>query len=131
MFTSDDILARLKAGESAQDIAQNLADSLNTAIKAYEEDKRREEAEQLAATKKEAEKQAEMESITRQLNEFFRKYYDDPPLDIDEITRFSKDIISVFDKTADLFAAFPIGTDSEEKEETDDERLTRFYRENF
>lgn len=128
MFTSNDILARLKAGESAQDIAQNLADNLNNAIKAYEDEKRKAEEAELAKAKREAEKQAEMEDITRRLNDFFCKYYDDASLSNLDVARFSKDIIKVMDKANDALAAAlgPIGTDPED----DDEAVLRSFLEN-
>lgn len=129
MFTSNDILARLKAGESAQDIAQNLADSLNNAIKAYEDEKRKAEEAELAKAKREEEKQAAMEDITKRLNDFFCKYYDDASLSDLDVTRFSKDIIKMMDKAAEALAAFPIGTGSKDIDE--DEVLRAFLEKNF
>ncbi len=129
MFTSNDILARLKAGESAQDIAQNLADSLNSAIKAYEDEKRKAEEAELAKAKREAEKQAAMEDITRHLNDFFCEYYGDASLSNLDVARFSKDIIKMMDKASEALAAFPIGTDSEDIDE--DKVLRAFLEKNF
>lgn len=128
MFTKNDILARLKAGESAQDIAQNLADSLNDAIKAYEDEKRKAEEAELAKAKREAEKQAAMEDITKRLNDFFCKYYDDASLSDLDVSRFSREIIKMMDKASEAIAAAlgPIGTDPED----DDEAVLRSFLEN-
>lgn len=121
MFTTDDVVARLKAGESAQEVAESIADVLNAAIKQYDEEQRRAEAERLAAEKVKAEKQTEMENITRSLTNFFSKYYSDELLDQESIVRFSKDIIDMFDKFEKVISVTPSAED-----DIDDDVLRRF-----
>lgn len=67
-INSNDILNRLLAGENAQDIANEIADILNSAINAYEERK--------SAENKAAEKVKDMTDLCAQFNAFLAKYYD-------------------------------------------------------
>ena len=51
MFTTEDILARLRNGEDAQTIANQIADHLNNAVRAYEDEEKKKQEIQM---KKEA-----------------------------------------------------------------------------
>ena len=62
MYTKNDIMARLQKGDDPQTIANEIADTLNAALKEYEESKA-EVAKKEAAAKKDAEKQKDMTEL--------------------------------------------------------------------
>ena len=103
----NDILARLQNGETADSIAKELTEMLNTANKQYTEEKAKAEAE--AKAKAEAEsrkaKQEKMkldsfcllfEDFKTFLHEFYGYEYED----LDKIA--AKDVLAVIDAYADL-----------------------------
>ena len=98
----NDILARLKNGETADDIAKSLTEMLNTANKQYNEEKAKEEAEakakaDLEAKKAKLEKQ-KMESfclLFEDFKVFLHEYYGYEYADLDKIA--AKDILAVID----------------------------------
>lgn len=75
MYTKNDIMARLQKGDDPQAIANEIADTLNAALKEYEEGKA-EAAKQEAAAKKDAEKQKDMTELCNMFNAYMHKYYD-------------------------------------------------------
>ena len=75
MYTKNDIMARLQKGDDPQTIANEIADTLNAALKEYEEGKA-EAAKQEAAAKKDAEKQKDMTELCNMFNAYMHKYYD-------------------------------------------------------
>ena len=76
MFKVEDILARLQNGESADAIANEMADMINKANKLY--------ADEVAKQDK-VQKEKEMDEILRSVCDWFRKYYDKPELTLENI----------------------------------------------
>lgn len=64
MFTKDEILAQLREGADANDIAQKMADEINAAIAAYSEEQ----------TKASAKRQ-EAEAVVAAILQFLEHYY--------------------------------------------------------
>ena len=96
----DEILARLKNGESADDIAKSYTDALNKAIAAKrEEDNKRIEEEVFAG------KVADMMDILQLIADFVTRYY--PELAKDADLNFSEDetkaLLNELDKTIKFF----------------------------
>ena len=54
MFTTEDILARLRNGEDAQTIANQIADHLNDAVRAYEDEEKKKQEIQMKKDAQEA-----------------------------------------------------------------------------
>ena len=67
MYTKNDIIARLQKGDDPQVIANEIADTLNTALKEYEESK--------AEAAKKDEKQKDMTELCNMFNAYMQKYY--------------------------------------------------------
>ena len=86
MFTEKDILARLRNGEDAQAIANEMADILNAANKTYEDQKEAEKkrlaaekaAKEAAAKQLEARKKKEADALMEALGKWVIKYYAKP-----------------------------------------------------
>ena len=86
MFTEKDILARLRNGEDAQAIANEMADILNAANKTYEDQKEAEKkrlaaekaAKEAAAKQMEARKKKEADALMEALGKWVIKYYAKP-----------------------------------------------------
>lgn len=86
MFTEKDILARLRNGEDAQAIANEMADILNAANKTYEDQKEAEKkrlaaekaAKEAAAKQMEARKKREADTLVEALGKWVIKYYAKP-----------------------------------------------------
>lgn len=68
MYTKNDIMARLQKGDDPQAIANEIADTLNAALKEYEESK--------AEAAKKDEKQKDMTELCNMFNAYMQKYYD-------------------------------------------------------
>lgn len=86
MFTEKDILARLRNGEDAQTIANEMADILNAANKTYEDQKEAEKkrlaaekaAKEAAAKQLKAHKKKEADALVEALGKWVIKYYAKP-----------------------------------------------------
>lgn len=82
MFTEKDILARLRNGEDAQTIANEMANILNAANKTYEDQKEAEKkrlaAEKAAAKQLEVSKRKEADVLMEDINNWIIKYYASP-----------------------------------------------------
>lgn len=86
MFTEKDILARLRNGEDAQAIANEMANILNAANKTYEDQKEAEKkrlaaekaAKEAAAKQLEAHKKKEADALMEAIGEWVVKYYAKP-----------------------------------------------------
>ena len=86
MFTEKDILARLRNGEDAQTIANEMANILNAANKTYEDQKEAEKkrlaaekaAKEAAAKQMEARKKREADTLVEALGKWVIKYYAKP-----------------------------------------------------
>lgn len=70
MFTTEDILARLRNGEDAQTIASQIADNLNDAVKTYEEEEKEKKEAQMKKTAKEAELDKIAENIAESIMDY-------------------------------------------------------------
>lgn len=86
MFTEKDILARLRNGEDAQTIANEMANILNAANKTYEDQKEAEKkrlaaekaAKEAAAKQLEARKKKEADALMEAIGKWVIKYYISP-----------------------------------------------------
>ena len=99
MYTKNDIMARLQKGDDPQAIANEIADTLNAALKEYEESKA-EVAKKEAAEKKDAEKQKDMTELCNMFNAYMHKYYDWNEGEFDE-----DDVREVMEVTEDAMLA--------------------------
>lgn len=72
MFNSNDILARLQNGEDVNAIANEMADALNKANKAYEDEKNKKAAE----LQKEENKKNDLLDILTDLTDWLNAHYD-------------------------------------------------------
>ena len=78
MLNMEDILARLQNGEDAQDIANEFADVINQANKAYADQKAKEEEERIAKERVkqiQQDKEDELDEILEYFKEWMRRYY--------------------------------------------------------
>ena len=90
MVTTKEILERLKNGEDAEAIANELVTTLNTALeqhKAEEEEAKRQEEAQKALATKHAAKVEDMQEILDLIHDFCIDYYCDNNEDIDVVTK--------------------------------------------
>ena len=100
MFTEKDILARLRNGEDAQTIANEMADILNAANKTYEDQKEAEKkrlaaekaAKEAAAKQMEARKKREADTLVEALGKWVIKYYATSPEEEKEYRRVLADL---------------------------------------
>lgn len=90
MFNKETVLARLRNGEDAQVIANEMAELVNEAIKEVQEQKKKEEA-----ALREKEKVAELNTIVEDFGKWLIKHYeiDEPLGHID-----TKEIIETIDE---------------------------------
>ena len=97
MFNKETILARLRNGEDAQVIANEMAELVNEAIKEVQEQKEKEEA-----ALREKEKVAELNTIVEDFGKWLIKYYeiDEPLGHID-----TKEIIETIDELVENLKA--------------------------
>lgn len=82
MFDEKTILARLQNGEDIQKIANEMTAVINSANKAYAEQKAAEEAAKAAAAKAEVQKKEELQAILDMFCDWFGTYYE---MDVAEI----------------------------------------------
>ena len=102
MFNSNDILARLQNGEDVNAIANEMADALNKANKAYEDEKNKKAAE----LQKEKDKKNDLLDILTDLTDWLNAHYDahleDPTMeDVDmalEAIDGLRDLIDMLDE---------------------------------
>ena len=128
MYTKNDIMARLQKGDDPQTIANEIADTLNAALKEYEESKV-EAAKKEAAAKKDAEKQKDMTELCNMFNAYMHKYYDwdegafDED-DVREIIEATEAAMLAATELRELFASF-----EKNLNEDMDEQPTRLHHE--
>ena len=70
MFTTEDILARLRNGEDAQTIANQIADHLNNAVKTYEDEEAKRKEVQMKKDAQEATLDAIAETIADAITDY-------------------------------------------------------------
>lgn len=125
MFSKDEILAQLRDGVDASDIAQKMADNINAALDEYK-------AEQEAAKRVETRRDDAREMV-KAMNAFFSKYADEKGMDEKEIENAVDGIMELMDSLDELRSALekdiapmaerkPIGT----KAKTDEDALKAF-----
>ena len=97
MFNKETVLARLRNGEDAQVIANEMAELVNEAIKEVQEQKKKEEA-----ALREKEKVAELNAIVEDFGKWLIKHYeiDEPLGHID-----TKEIIETIDELVENLKA--------------------------
>lgn len=97
MFNKETVLARLRNGEDAQVIANEMAELVNEAIKEVQEQKKKEEA-----ALREKEKVAELNTIVEDFGKWLIKHYeiDEPLGHID-----TKEIIETIDELVENLKA--------------------------
>ena len=109
MFDEKTILARLQNGEDASTIANEMTAAINSAMKAYEDQKKK-EAEEAEAKRKAEEakrqrniqKRDEMEEILALLTKWVNNYYD-TKLDVSKVS--PEDAIELIDSCFDYVNA--------------------------
>ena len=74
MYTKNDIMARLQKGDDPQAIANEIADTLNAALKEYEESQKAAK-EKEAAAKRESDRQKDMTELCQRFWKYMQKYY--------------------------------------------------------
>ncbi len=125
MFTKDEILAQLRDGVDASDIAQKMADNINAALDEYK-------AEQEAAKRVETRRDDAREMV-KAMNAFFSKYADEEGMDDEAIENAVDGIMELMDSLDELRAALnkeiapaPERKPSGTKAKTDEEALKAF-----
>lgn len=125
MFTKDEILAQLRDGVDASDIAQKMADNINAALDEYK-------AEQEAAKRVETCRDDAREMV-KAMNAFFSKYADEEGMDDEAIENAVDGIMELMDSLDELRAALnkeiapaPERKPSGTKAKTDEEALKAF-----
>lgn len=97
MFNKETVLARLRNGEDAQVIANEMAELVNEAIKEVQEQKEKEEA-----ALREKEKVAELNAIVEDFGKWLIKHYEiDEPLGLVD----TKEIIETIDELVENLKA--------------------------
>ena len=81
MFKAEDILTRLQNGESADDIANEIANALNTATDQF----RKEEAAKIKAAEASAKKLTDLQNIIDAMHDFCIEYYCENDEDINTV----------------------------------------------
>ena len=125
MFSKDEILAQLRDGVDASDIAQKMADNINAALDEYK-------AEQEAAKRDET-RRGDAREMVKAMNAFFSKYSDEAGMSEEDIERAVDGVMELMDSLDELRTALeketapaperkPIGT----KAKTDEEALKAF-----
>lgn len=125
MFSKDEILAQLRDGVDASDIAQKMADNINAALNEYK-------AEQEAAKRDETRRDDAREMV-KAMNAFFSKYTDDAGMDDKAIESTVDAVMELMDSLDELRTALkketapaPERKPSGTKAKTDDEALKAF-----
>lgn len=94
MFTKDEILAQLREGTDASDIAQKMADEINAALDQYK-------AEQEAAKRGET-RRKDAREIVALMSEFFGKYTDGDEMSDDDIDKATDAMLELIDNMHEL-----------------------------
>lgn len=94
MFTKDEILAQLREGTDAADIAQKMADEINAALDQYK-------AEQEAAKRDET-RRADAREIVALMSEFFGKYTDGEEMSDEDIDKATDAMLELIDNMHEL-----------------------------
>ena len=115
MFNKETVLARLRNGEDAQVIANEMAELVNEAIKEVQEQKKKEEA-----ALREKEKVAELNAIVEDFGKWLIKHYEiDEPLgliDTKEIIETIDELVKNLKALAALDKKIPVKKASVKKE---------------
>lgn len=94
MFTKDEILAQLREGTDAADIAQKMADEINAALDQYK-------AEQEAAKRDET-RRKDARQIVALMSEFFSKYTDGDEMSDGDIDKATDAMLELIDNMSEL-----------------------------
>lgn len=130
MFNSNDILTRLQNGEDVNTIANEMADALNKANKAYEDEKNKKAAE----LQKEEDKKDDLLDILTDLTDWFNTYYDtnledptkeDVDMTLDAIGSLL-DLVNMFDEIKDFPVAKKDKQDAKSQNKNSDQKIADF-----
>lgn len=103
MFSADEILKRLRAGDTIEVIAQEMADNLNEAIAAKQRLEDAEEQERREKEEREREKALACQEIADRLNWVIENFYDfDAHITTDDIVTMLDNINSFHDLLGDV-----------------------------
>jgi hypothetical protein len=94
MFTKDEILAQLREGTDAADIAQKMADEINAALDQYK-------TEQEAAKRGEA-RRKDAREIVALMSKFFSNYTDGDEMSDDDIDKATDAMLEMIDNMHEL-----------------------------
>ena len=135
MFSKEEILAQLRNGADASDIAQKMADTINEAVREYD-------AEAEKAKARDAERLEDARKVTRVMADYFAKWMGEDKMTEAEIDEAAQAMIELSDTLTDLKDALggiaktgiPIPLDKVKgsdrapaaEEEIDDDVLRRF-----
>ena len=119
MFNKETVLARLRNGEDAQVIANEMAELVNEAIKEVQEQKKKEEA-----ALREKEKVAELNTIVEDFGKWLIKHYEiDEPLghiDTKEIIETIDELVKNLKALAALDKKIPVKKAPAKKDSLED-----------
>lgn len=130
MFNSNDILARLQNGEDVNAIANEMADALNKANKAYEDEKNKKAAE----LQKEEDKKEDLLDILTDLTDWFNTHYDtnleDPTMEDVDMTLDAIgslfDLMNMFDEIKDFPVAKKAKQTAKPQSKNSDQKIADF-----
>ena len=84
MFSREDILAQLRNGADASDIAQKMADAINGALSDFEAEKEKAKKAKEAEAKREKEMRADANKVIDVMTDFYNKYFGEITFDKEE-----------------------------------------------
>ena len=133
MFSKNEILAQLRDGADASDIAQKMADELNAAIQEYE--KQQANAKRLSARRSAARDMVDV------MSKFFSTYVDQEEFSEEDLEQATDAVLELIDSVDELKSHLdksflnvsapktersPIGHSASSEDEIDDTTLLRF-----
>ena len=94
MFSKEEILAQLRQGADASDIAEKMADEINAAVHEYEAEQ---EKAKLSSVRRE-----DARKVIEGLSEFFSKYMDEDEMGDEDIDKATDAMLELIDNMRDL-----------------------------
>lgn len=96
MFSKEEILAQLRAGTDASDIAQKMADEINAAVHDYEAEQER--------AKRDSMRREDARNMICAMADFFAKHMDEEPMDEADIDSATDAVMELVDSLKELRA---------------------------
>lgn len=123
MFSKDEILARLRDGADASDIAQQMADNINAALDEYK-------AEQDAAKRDEV-RRNDARAMVKLMGEFFSKYMGEDELADEDVEKSVDAVLELVDSMHELREALNAAVAKPDRKPSghsasDDDTIRRF-----